>query len=376
MPAPTRSVYVHGPNTLYAQTQRDYDYNRHKHELEELLLPHVTRRMAPHPPPERKAGLRPWMQQAPEEMTRSTSDLDPRARQAQRRARTKQKRRDAHRARHELATLSTSEQQSAPRDGPGSFHSSDELNMHVGFMLGHIERQHARADEPAVAAAARAAASGHDSAEHQAAARVLAKNARSAVTGFAGAGGGGPPGMLGGAGAPQPGGELVSRVAGRRESDALREQGLFSRPERLKGDQVKTSTGYQFHRRGSTLAMAQQGKDQSGQFWHSPNAVRARARARANAPLAATTPSRSHRAASLPLPQVETKSYMDRLDIDSRAQRELDGARNAQQRQAAATIVTKSGGGGGLYTIGDDDGSEGAAQLAGQPRGSRASRGL
>ena len=37
MPAPTRSVYVHGPNTLYAQTQRDYDYNRHKHELEELL---------------------------------------------------------------------------------------------------------------------------------------------------------------------------------------------------------------------------------------------------------------------------------------------------------------------------------------------------
>ena len=51
-------------------------------------------------------------------------------------------------------------------------------------------------------------------------------------------------------------------------------------------------------------------------------------------------------------------------------------ARNAQQRQAAATIVTKSGGGGGLYTIGDDDGSEGAAQLAGQPRGSRASRGL
>ena len=67
---------------------------------------------------------------------------------------------------------------------------------------------------------------------------------------------------------------------------------------------------------------------------------------------------------------------MDRLAIDSRAQRELDGARNAQQRQAAATIVTKSGGGGGLYTIGDDDGSEGAAQLAGQPRGSRASRGL
>ena len=65
---------------------------------------------------------------------------------------------------------------------------------------------------------------------------------------------------------------------------------------------------------------------------------------------------------------------MDRLAIDSRAQRELDGARDAQQRQAAATMVSK-GGSGGLYTIGDDDGSEGAGQVVGQPRASRGSRG-
>ena len=67
---------------------------------------------------------------------------------------------------------------------------------------------------------------------------------------------------------------------------------------------------------------------------------------------------------------------MDRLAIDSRVQRELDGARDAQQRQAAATMVSK-GGSGGLYTIGDDDGSEGAAagQVVGQPRASRGSRG-
>ena len=306
MPAPTRSVYVHGPNTLYAQTQRDYDYNRHKHELEELLLPYVTRRMAPHPPPERAAGLRPWMQPAAEELTRAASELDARALQARRRARTKQKRRDALRARELRRRVDAG---LGRRETAGS---STRRTSSTASASCSGTSSAARARGRARARGGRSGAFGLFGRTHWRRARS-AKNARSAVTGFPGTGGGRPPGTCSAARAPQPGGELVSRVAG-RERRAAR-QGLFSKPERI------AATTSRRARATSSTAAARRSRWRSRARTRRPVLALAQRARRARAREDRPSPFSLTHIVSVSRRRVETKSYMDRLAIDSRAPR-------------------------------------------------------
>ena len=182
-----------------------------------------------------RAGLRPWMQLR-RVLARSTSELDPRARLGRHTRLTLQKRSAARRT-----ARATSVAPTLPRSGGGArarparprAHRSrlaDEL-AHGGFMLGHIERQHARADEPASRGGR--ARGGHGATTRPSTRRPRARAreaARSAVTGFATAGGGGPPSMLerrGGAAARRRR-SLARRVLGARD-DAARAGPLLRR---------------------------------------------------------------------------------------------------------------------------------------------------
>ena len=302
----------------------------------------------PHPPPAR-GGLRRWMQPAAEELTRSASELDARA-QARRRADEAERATRSARATSSRRSRSYGGGAARPR-AAGSFHSSDELGGYVGFMLGHIERQHARTSPRSRRPRApRARATTRPGTSRPRAARG---EARSAVTGFPGTGGGGRRACSAARARRSPAASSSARVAGRRESDALREQG----PSPAGAHPAATSSRHRLPvpRRGSTLMMAQQARTRaaSSALAH----VRAERGARARetpSPLAHTTPPVSSRQVG------PSRTWTAR--IDSRAQRGST-ARATQQRQAAATMVSK-GRSGGLYTSATTTAARAPARLS------------